>query len=436
MPLSSTAPIPLASEALTEDRVYAKVTRRLIPFIFLSYVVSYLDRVNVGFAKLQMLSDLQFSEAVYGLGAGIFFLGYFIFEVPSNIILQKVGARRWISRIMVTWGIVSACSMFITTPTTFYIFRFVLGIAEAGFFPGVILYLTYWYPSHRRGRVMGMISSAIPISGLFGGPLSGWIMQVFGGIHGLKSWQWLFLLEGIPSIIVGVIALYYLDDGIKNAKWLTEDEKEFLSVRIEKDASEKQHHSIKSVFTNPQVFLMGAIDFSFIMGLYGVSFWLPTIIKASGVSEPLDIGVLTALPYAVAVVMMIFVTRHADKQKERRWHLVFPAILGGIGLIATATLSHSVELSMLALTIATAGIITTLPLFWSLPTALLGGAGAAAGIAIVNCVGNLAGFFSPILVGFIKDVTHSTDLGMYLLAGMMFVGAALVLRVPAQVVNR
>jgi MFS family permease len=373
---------------------------------------------------------------VYGLGAGIFFLGYFIFEVPSNIILQRVGARRWISRIMVTWGVVSACSMFVTTPTSFYILRFILGVAEAGFFPGIILYLTYWYPSHRRGRVMGMISSAIPISGLLGGPLSGAIMQAFGGLYGLTSWQWLFLLEGVPSIVVGIIVLFYLNDGVKDAKWLSTEEKDFLSARIQQDASAKQVHSIASVFRNPQVFLLGAIDFSFIMGLYGVSFWLPTIIKSSGVSKPFDIGLLTALPYASAVALMIFVTRRADKHKERRWHLVVPALIGGFGLVASAMLSGSLVLAMLALTIATAGIITTLPLFWSLPTAILGGAGAAAGIAIVNCVGNLAGFFSPILVGLVKDVTHSTDIGMYILAGMMFIGAALVLRVPAHIVNR
>ena len=419
-----------------EAATYKKVGWRLIPFLLLCYVVAYLDRVNVGFAKLQMLQDLKFSDTVYGLGAGIFFIGYFLFEVPSNVILHRVGARVWIARIMVTWGLISAGMMFVESVTSFYVMRFLLGVAEAGFFPGIILYLTYWYPAARRARMTALFMSAIALSGVIGGPLSGWIMQSFAGVGGLKGWQWLFVLEGLPSVAVGIATLFYLDDSIDGAKWLTSPEKELLKRNIVAENASKQDLSIRAVFKDGRVWLMSLIYFSFVMGLYGVSFWLPTIIKATGVKDALQIGMLTAIPYGAAVVAMIFVSRSADRTGERRWHVAVPGLLGAVGLVLSVAWGQNTVLAMTALTLATMGILTTLPLFWSLPTSFLAGAGAAAGIALINSVGNLAGFVSPFAVGWLKDMTQSTNAGMYLLAASLVVGAMLTLSVPARLVSK
>ncbi|MEO8937167.1 MAG: MFS transporter [Burkholderiaceae bacterium] len=416
-----------------EEATYRKVAWRLIPLLLICYVVAYLDRVNVGFAKLQMLTDLKFSETMYGLGSGIFFIGYFIFEIPSNVILHRVGARVWIARIMISWGILSACMMFITTPTMFYVVRFLLGAAEAGFFPGIILYLTYWYPAHRRARMTALFMTAVAISGVIGGPLSGWILRDFGGVNGWAGWQWMFLIEGIPSVLMGIFVLFYLDDRITHAKWLSADEKMLLAKHIERDNVDKVDAPIGKILTTGRVWLMGLIYFSFVMGLYGISFWLPTIIKQTGISDALTIGLLSAIPWAFAVVSMVLVARHADRTGERRWHIAIPGLLGAVGLVLSVLWRDDTVLAMAALTLATAGILTTLPSFWSLPTAFLAGTGAAAGIALINSLGNLAGFVSPFAVGWLKDLTQSTNSGMYLLAGSLVVGAMLTLsvRLPA-----
>ncbi|GAC1316726.1 MAG: MFS transporter [Collimonas sp.] len=419
-----------------EAATYAKVTWRLLPMLFLCYVASYLDRVNVGFAKLQMLNDLKFSETVYGLGAGIFFLGYFIFEIPSNMILHRVGARLWIARIMITWGLVSGAMIFVDSPTTFYVMRFLLGVAEAGFFPGVILYLTYWYPAHRRGKMTALFMTGVPISGVIGGPLSGWIMKAMPGVHGLAGWQWMFILEAIPSLVLGVVVIFYLQDRIRGADWLSEEEKLLLESQIRAESSQKTEGSLGQMFANPRVWLMALIYFCFVMGLYGVSFWLPTIIKTTGVTDTFNIGMLTAIPYATAAVAMILIGHSADTRRERRWHVAIPALLGSIGLILSTVYDHNTLLAMSALTLATIGIITVLPLFWSLPTAFLGGAAAAAGIALINSLGNLAGFVSPYLVGWLKDQTHSTNSGMFVLAASLVLGALLTLSVPKHLVNK
>ncbi len=434
--MASSAPTPAGASSAFEEAVYRKVSWRLTPLLLLCYVVAYLDRVNVGFAKLQMAADLNLSDAVYGLGAGIFFFGYFLFEVPSNIILHRVGARLWIARIMITWGIISALMMFVTTPAMFYVMRFLLGVAEAGFFPGVILYLTYWYPAHRRGRMTTFFMTAIALSGVIGGPVSGYILKAFDGANGWHGWQWLFLLEGIPSVLVGLLVLLKLDDRIDGARWLTDEEKALLARNVRAEDAGKQHPSLGAVFATPRVWLMAAIYFSFVMGLYGVGFWLPTIIKSTGVTDSLMIGLLSAIPYAAAVVAMIVIARSADRRGERRWHVALPAALGALGLVLSVVWAHQTALAMLGLTLATMGILTTLPLFWSLPTAFLGGAAAAAGIALINSVGNLAGFLSPYLIGWLKQVTASTAAGMYMLAGFMVLGGLLALSVPKALVNR
>jgi len=419
-----------------EDSVYSKVSWRLIPFLFLCYVVSYLDRVNVGFAKLQMLSDLKFSDTVYGLGAGIFFIGYFLFEVPSNIILSKVGARVWIARIMVTWGLISSAMMFVTDVPMFYVLRFLLGVAEAGFFPGIILYLTYWYPARRRARIIALFMTGIAFAGVIGSPLSGWIMQTMAGVNGWAGWQWLFLLEGAPSVLVGIWVLTYLDDGIRQAKWLAESEKLLLEKNIRADATDKKELTLGQVFTNGRVWLLAIIYFAFIMGLYGVGFWLPQLIKNTGVKDLVNVGLLTSIPYGVAAVVMVLMGRHSDTTGERRWHTAVMGIMGAVGLVFSAVYGDNTVIAMAALTVATAGILSTLPLFWTLPTAYLTGTAAAAGIAVINSIGNLAGFVSPFLVGAIKDATHSTAGGMYLIAGSLLLGALLVLGVIPKQLNR
>ena len=408
------------------DPLYRRVSWRLMPFLFLCYVAAYLDRVNVGFAKLQMLAELRFSDTVYGAGAGIFFIGYFLFEVPSNLLMTRTGARIWIARIMISWGVISSALMLANSVATFYVLRFLLGAAEAGFFPGIILYLTYWYPAHRRARMVALFMSGVAVAGVVGGPLSGWIMKTFAGQYGLSGWQWLFLLEGLPSVLIGVWTLFYLDDGIRSANWLSEDDKQQLERAIVADGRHQQRLPLAQVFGSGKVWLLALVYFLFVMGLYGVSFWLPQLIKNSGVKDVFDIGLLTAIPYSVAAVVMVLAARHSDRSGERRWHAAAAAVAGALGLVVATVYSDNTVIAMAALSVATAGILSTFPIFWSLPTAMLGGAAAAAGIALVNSVGNLAGFASPYLVGAIKDASGSTANGIYLLAASLVAGAVLV----------
>ncbi|MFI0820206.1 MFS transporter [Streptomyces sp. NPDC021098] len=420
-----------------ENAVFRKVVRRIVPFLILCYVVSYLDRVNVGFAKLQMSDDLGFSEAAYGLGAGLFFIGYFLLEVPSNLMLQRVGARKWIARIMISWGLVSAAFVFVTDEATFYVLRFLLGAAEAGFYPGVILYCTYWFPSYRRARVIAMFMSAIPVAGIFGNPLSGWIMDRFQGVGGWQGWQWMFLLEALPALAVGVVTLFYLDDDVRSAKWLTDEEKAVVERAVADDTAHRSVHGrVWDAFREPKVWLMCLIYFCFVMGQYALTFWMPSFVESTGIEDNLAIGVLSAVPYLAALVAMNLFGRSADKRRERRWHLVVPSLMGSVGFSLAAVWSGSTALSLIALSVAAAGVLTCAPLFWSLPTAFLGGTAAAAGLAMINSVGNLAGFVSPYMIGSLKDATGSASIPMYVLALSLVVGAAAVLTTKRQVVNR
>lgn len=410
----------------TEDATYARVTRRIIPFLCLCFVIAFLDRVNVGFAKLQMQQDLHLSETVYGLGAGIFFIAYFLFEVPSNLIMHRVGARRWIARIMITWALLTCGMAFVRSEMSFYAVRFLLGAAEAGFFPGIILYLTYWYPVQRRSRITALFMTAIPISGVLGGIVSGSILASMNGVHGLAGWQWLFLLEGIPSLIIGVCVLFYLDDSIGAAGWLTQTQKHLLQYNIDTESSAKKHVSVRSAFRHPLVWLLALVYFGSSMGQYGFGFWLPSIIKATGVSSALDIGLLSAVPYAFGVAAMLLVGRSSDRTGERRWHYGLSAVAAASGLVGAVIWSDNTVAAMVALTIASMGLQCLAPVFWTLPTGLLGGIAAAAGIAVINAIGNLAGFVSPYLVGWVKDTTGTTAVGMYVIAGFLLLAGALV----------
>jgi len=419
------------------ERTYRKVFWRIVPFLMLCYVVAYLDRVNVGFAKLQMSTDLAFSETVFGLGAGVFFIGYFLFELPSNILMHKLGARIWIARIMITWGLLSAVFVFVKTPAQFYILRFLLGLAEAGFYPGVILYLTYWFPSHRRAKIIAVFMSAIPVSGIFGNPLSGWIMQSFHGNQGFAGWQWMFLIEAVPAVAIGIATILYLDNGIANAKWLSQREKRLLADDIAAQQQEKTRtHSLRGVFRDPRTWWMSLIYFAFVTGQYGLTFWMPTLVKSTGVSGSFEIGLLSAIPFLCAIVVMNLMGHSSDRLRERRWHLIGPALCGAIGFTVAASFAHNTVVSIAFLSLAAAGGLTCAPLFWSLPTAFMSGATAAAGIAIINSIGNLAGFASPYMIGYLKDLTHSTQSGMYVLAGMLVIGALAVWFTPAKLVNR
>ncbi|MGT2473377.1 MFS transporter [Paraburkholderia steynii] len=415
--------------------VYAKVAWRLIPFLFFCYLCAYLDRINVSFAKLQMLQDLGMSDAVYGLGAGIFFVGYLMFEVPSNLILLKVGARRWIARIMVTWGVISAAMMFVSTPTQFYVVRFLLGVAEAGFFPAILLYLTYWFPAGRRSKVTALFMTGIPMSGVIGGPLSGWIMHSMSGAHGIAGWQWLFLLEGIPTVIVGIVAFFYLDDKVSDARWLRDDEKALIEADLQAESGHHKLHSLRDGLASPRVLLLSAIYFFFTMGLYGVSFWLPSLVKASGVSGTLNIGLLSAVPYAAAAVTMVLVGRSSDRYGERRWHLAVPGVVGAIALCASVVYAHQTVLAMIALTIGTMGVITTISQFWTVPPAVLQGTAAAGGIALANSVGSISGVVSPYVIGFLQTSTGSTGSGVVGIAVSMVLGSLLTLALRRAHVN-
>lgn len=427
----------LSATDVARNSAYRKTAWRLMPFLMLCYLCAYLDRVNVGFAKLQMMSDLSLSETVYGLGAGIFFIGYFIFEVPSNLILHRVGARRWIARIMITWGLISGMFAFVETAWQFYMLRFLLGIAEAGLAPGLLLYLTYWFPSYRRARMTVLWFVAIPLSGMIGGPVSGWIMAAFAGVHGWSGWQWMFILEAIPTVLMGFVVLAVLKDRVEQASWLDENEKTMIRAELDQDNQHKSHHGTVSAFlSDRRLWLLALIYFCVVMGQYALTFWLPTLVRNAGIQDPLHIGLFTSIPYFCAIVAMLVAGRSGDRHRERRWHLIVPMLTGMLGLALATLLGQSVPVSLFFLSLAAAGILSASSLFWMLPTNLLGGVSAAAGIAAVNCLANLAGFFSPWLIGFITTRAGSPAMGMYFISAVLLFGAFCVLRIRAADVNR
>ncbi|MBN9083389.1 MAG: hypothetical protein BGP04_04205 [Rhizobiales bacterium 62-17] len=420
--VSSTA----RSLADIEASTIRKVSWRLIPFLILAYFLAYLDRVNLGFAALTMNDELKFSALIFSWGAGIFFIGYFLFEVPSNVILHKVGARRWIARIMVTWGLISALMAMVGGPVSFYILRFLLGVAEAGFFPGIILYLTYWYPAEYRARILAAFTVAVPLSTVIGAPISGYLLGL-DGLGGLRGWQWLFILEGVPSILLGIVTWFYLTDRPAQAGWLNAEQKQWLIARLQKEESAKEaahHMTLSEALASPKVLVLSLVYFGFVAALYGMQFWLPQIVKAFGLTN-LQTGFVTAIPYLFGSIAMVLWGRHSDRTRERVWHVVLPLLLTALALAAASTLTDPI-LTMVALTLAAIGIFCTFALFWTLPTAFLSGASAAAGIALINSIGNLAGFGGPYLIGWVKDSTGSTSTGLLILAVMPFLAALLV----------
>ncbi len=413
----------MTSPSTLEAATYRKVDLRIVPFLFLCYILAYLDRVNVGFAKLQMLKALNLSDAAFATGAGIFFIGYFFFEVPSNVALKKFGARKWIARIMVSWGIVSACMIFVTNAFTFNALRFLLGIAEAGFFPGVIFYLTLWYPSRMRATRTAWFVSAIAVSGVIGNPISGLIMDKLSGLHGLAGWQWLFIAEGIPSILVGIWVIFFLDSSINEANWLTDEQKELLAKNLAAEETTKSQHRLSDAFKSGTVWVLCFIYFTLMIGLYGIAFWLPTIVKAFGVKGYLDVGLITAIPYGVAVIGMIILSYHSDKTGERRLHYVCNTIAGAAGLVLSGVYASNPYLAITFLSIGTLGVIGSMPLFWPLPSAFLTGTAAAAGIGWVNSVGNLGGYIGPNVPVWAKAISTDKSAALYIIAAVLVLGA-------------
>jgi len=418
--------------------LYRKITWKLIPFLCFCYLASYLDRINIGFAKLQMLGDLQFSETAFGLGAGLFFVGYILFEVPSNLALEKVGARMWIARIMITWGILSGCTMLVTTPTQFYIVRFLLGAAEAGFLPGVLYYLTTWFPTHRRGRIIALFMIGMPLSSVIGGPLSGWIMGAFDNTAGLRGWQWLFIIEAIPTVILGVLTFWALPNDHHSAKWLNDDEKALLDSELCKDDTDGTHskHSFRDGFFNLKVWMLGGIDFSILLSAYAMAFWMPTFIRNAGVSDNFHIGVLTALPSAAALLGMLMIGASSDRHRERRWHIIVPFFVGAAAMAATTFYTHNVFATVLLFAIASAAIIGAVPVFFSLPATFLKGRAAATGFALACSLANIAGLVSNSMMGIAIDVTGSGTSALWFFAGCLILSSFLVIALPAKLVNR
>jgi len=405
-----------------------KVSWRLIPFMVLLYFVAFLDRVNVGFAALTMNKDLGLTATVFGNGAGIFFIGYFIFEVPSNVALEKFGARMWIARIMITWGIISWLMALTTGPISFYTLRFLLGIAEAGFFPGMILYLTYWFPSAYRAKIVGCFLLAIPISSIIGAPISTALLGT--SILGLKGWQSLFILEALPALVLGFVVLFFMTDKPEKAHWLTPAERDWLSrvLQAERKTRESVHHyTLGQALMNPRVVLFGLMYFGIVIGLYGFSFWLPQIIKGFGGLSNWQVGLITMIPSAFAAAAMYLWGRHSDKTGERVWHVFLPAIIGGTSLAISGFLTGTPALALVALTIGAMGIYAALPTFWTLPTAMLSGTAAAGGIALINSIGNLGGYFGPSFMGYLKDWTKSHTYGLIGLGACMAMSGFLAL---------
>jgi len=411
-------------------RAIQRVRLRLIPFLAVLYFIAYLDRVNVGFAALQMNAALGFSSSVFGKGAGIFFIGYFLFEVPSNLILARVGARIWIARIAILWGFVSISMMFIKGAASFYVMRFLLGAAEAGFFPGIVLYFTYWFPARERARAVAQFSTASMAAGIIGGPLSGVLLSL-RGVAGIDGWQWLFLVEGLPAIALGVVAFFYLADGPATARWLPDDEKAWLLDAIERERASSPRSNAAALRTgllDPTVWRLAGGLFLIVTSGYGFSFFLPQIVKSLSGASDLAVGMWTAVPFTVAAIGMITVAAHSDRTGERRWHVAACAAVAAIGL-AFSSIAPTPTTTFMSLAFAAIGLYSYTPPFWSLPTAFLRGDGAAAGIGLINAVGNLGGFTGPYLMGFIRDASGNFFVGLRVLATAAVLSSVLILTI-------
>jgi ACS family tartrate transporter-like MFS transporter len=417
-------------------QVVARVTRRLIPFAFLCYVVAYLDRVNVGFAASVMQRDLGFSNTEYGVGAGLFFLGYCLFEVPSNLILERVGARRWIARIMIGWGIVAMGMMFVSDASSFYAARVILGIAEAGFFPGIVLYLTYWIPAADRARTGALFMMAAPVSIIVGAPVSAALLAL-DGQGGLRGWQWLFLLEGLPAVLLGIFALRVLTDRPADAAWLSPPDRDWLTRTMDAERTHRAasgHTSVRQSLASGRVWLLCLVYFLNTVNTYGIFLWLPKMLSEAAGAKDVSISLLTAIPFTAALVAMILVGRHSDRTGERKGHVAACALTAAVGLVLAVAFRGNIWLLVFSFTLSQMGQRSVMSVFWSIPPIFLGGVGAAAGIGLINAIGNLGGAVGPTLMGILRDFTGAYSGGLLVLAGALVVEAIVVmtLKIPAR----
>ncbi|WP_040068662.1 MFS transporter [Pseudomonas batumici] len=431
----STANIADSRTVAERDRTHGIVTRRLLPLLLVCYLFAHLDRINIGFAKMQMSSDLNFSDTVYGLGAGLFFIAYALFGVPSNMALDRVGPRRWIASLMLVWGALSSSMLWIDSANGFYVLRFLLGVAEAGFFPGILVFLNRWYPARRRAQVTALFAIAVPMAGVIGGPLSGAILERFHDFGGLRGWQWMFLIEGAPVIILGLVLLKCLPDSFETVKWLNPTQKQQLRAQLSSEEQRKSITSFGGIVRNLQVWLLVAIYFAVMLAVNTLAFWMPTLIHGSGIGRDSQIGLLSAVPYLAGCFFMIGCGRSSDRNLERRWHLCVPLLMAAAG-IAVAGLAPGNPLWVMGgLIVAGMGASAALPMFWQLPPAFLSNGSQAAGIAMISSFGSVASFLAPYLIGWMRDTTQSASLALYVLASFIALGGFLVLRTHAAIVN-
>ncbi|BCQ26866.1 MFS transporter [Caballeronia sp. NK8] len=428
-----------SARSVDEEKLYKKLLWRIAPILFLCHTFSFLDRVNIGFAKLQMLGDLKIDDSAFALGASMFFIGYIALEIPSNIVLHRVGARRWIARIMLTWGLISAGTMFtaelahlfgIQNATMFYILRLLLGCCEAGFYPGVLLYINYWFPSDRQTKVTFGLLLALPTSLVFGGPLSGWLMQQSHGWLGYSGWQWMLMIEGIPAMALAFLVYFGLTDKIGQARWLTDAQKRLLERNVATESAHKEFH-FGAALRDYRVWICAGIIFTYATGWYGLSFWLPSIVRESGVKDTFHIGVLTAIPFVFAAATMLFNAWHSSKTGERRWHAAIPAFVGGAGLILSAVFANNVPVAIVCLCFAASGVLGLTPVVWTYPGSLLSGTAAAAGFAMINSFGSLSGIAGSWITTLMKQMTGSINNGTYALGLVLMCTGVLVLCLPA-----
>ena len=431
----STANTADTLDTVARDRTHSTITWRLMPLLLICYLFAHLDRINIGFAKMQMSADLNFSDTVYGFGAGLFFVAYALFGVPSNMALDRVGPRRWIATLMVVWGALSASMFLIDSAAGFYVLRFLLGVAEAGFFPGILVFLNRWYPAGRRAQITALFAIAVPMAGVIGGPLSGGILESFHDFAGLRGWQWMFVIEGVPVILLGLVVLKCLPDSFETVKWLAPEQKQQLREQLNKEEHRKSITSFSAIFNNPQVWLLVAVYFAVMLAVNTLAFWMPTLIHGAGIGSDGKVGLLSAVPYLAGCFFMIGCGRSSDRHRERRWHLCVPLLMSAAGIAIAGLSPANPTLVLAGLIVAGMGASAALPMFWQLPPAFLSNSTQAAGIALISSFGSIASFFAPYLIGWMRDTTQSASLALYVLALLIALGGFLVLRTQAAIVN-
>ncbi|MDR0277733.1 MAG: MFS transporter [Paucimonas sp.] len=424
-------PVALARQQST----HSTVTWRLMPLLLVCYLFAHLDRINIGFAKMQMSTDLHFSDTVYGLGAGLFFIAYAMFGVPSNMALDRVGPRRWIATLMVVWGALSTSMLLVESASGFYVLRFLLGVAEAGFFPGILVYLNRWYPARRRAGITALFAIAVPMAGVVGGPLSGGILELFHDAAGLRGWQWMFLLEGAPVILLGLVVLKCLPDSFDNVSWLSAEQKRDLREQLAQEETRKPINSFGGILSDARVWLLVAVYCAVMLAVNTLAFWMPTLIHGAGIGSDGRVGLLSAVPYLAGCFFMIACGRSSDRRRERRWHLCVPLLMSAVGIAVAGIAPDNATLVMSGLIVAGMGASAALPMFWQLPPAFLSNTTQAAGIGLISSLGSIASFAAPYLIGWMRDTTHSASLALYVLAVFITLGGLLVLRTQAATVN-